>query len=184
MASLASVLPTVRGEFSKLKAPGPHDKVYNDECMYSFDSPFSDTGLYVSMSTWMGYGEDFYLQDAARTGNKLYVHLKWTQVPLAASAPAAASSASASASASESAAAAPEEAVTKLAIGVGGGFVTEARFDIVKEHALVVVCDNGPQRVPLPHAELPEFVSNVAMAIIDHNGMKSKMQVTTWTPTQ
>ena len=173
MASLAAVLPTVRGEFSKLKVPGPHDKVYNDECMYSFDSPFSDTGLYVNMSTWMGYGEDFYLQDAVRTGNKLYVHLKWMQVPLVASATSAASS---STTASVTAA----EEVTKLAIGVGGGFVTEAKYDIVKEHALVVICDGGPQRVSLPHAELPEFVSNVAQAIVEHNGMKSKMQVDSW----
>lgn len=24
---------------NKIKVPGPHDKVYKDECVYSFDSP-------------------------------------------------------------------------------------------------------------------------------------------------
>ena len=38
----------------------------------------------------------------------------------------------------------------------------------------------GPIFFPLPAPELPEFVSNVAMAIIEHGGMKSKMSVDSW----
>ena len=170
--SLSHVLPVIRGEFSKLRVPQVHDKVYNDECMFSFDSPFTDTGLYVNMSTFLGYGVDHYLADSARTGCKLYVHLKWTQVPIVPANAAAATS-------SEGATAAEDP--TKLAIGVGGGFITEAKFDITKEHALVVVTpDSGPQFIPLPNNELPEFVSNVAQAIVEHGGMKSKMQVDSW----
>ena len=170
MTSVADVLPTIRGQFSKIKVPGPHDKVYNDECMHSFDSPFTDTGLYVNMSTFLGYGVDYFLADSNRSGTRLYVHLKWTQVPLVA--PEGTSSAP------------PAEDPSKLAIGIGGGFITESKFDIVKEHSLVVIVGEGEQQkvslFALPNADLPEFVSTVAQAIIDHGGMKNSMQVDSW----
>ena len=172
MLSVAEVLSTIRGQFSKLKVPGPHDKVYNDECMHSFDSPFTDTGLYVNMSTFLGYGVDYFLADSNRSGMRLYVHLKWTQVPLVAPASEGASSAP------------PVEDPSKLAIGIGGGFITESKFDIVKEHSLVVITGEGEQQkvsfFALPNADLPEFVSTVAQAIVDHGGMKNSMQVDSW----
>ena len=171
MLSVADVLSTIRGQFSKLKVPGPHDKVYNDECMHSFDSPFTDTGLYVNMSTFLGYGVDYFLADSNRTGMRLYVHLKWTQVPVVAPV-------------SEGASSAPVEDPSKLAIGIGGGFITESKFDIVKEHSLVVISGEGEQQkvsfFALPNADLPEFVSTVAQAIVDHGGMKNSMQVDSW----
>jgi hypothetical protein len=43
-----------------------------------------------------------------------------------------------------------------------------------------VVTENGPVFIPLPENELPEYVSNVANAIIEHGGMKSMMQVDSW----
>lgn len=69
---------------------------------------------------------------------------------------------------------------SKLAIGTDGGFVTEAKYDIIKSNHLVVVTDGGPVFISLPNTELPEFISNVAEAIIQHGGMKSKMQVDSW----
>ena len=69
---------------------------------------------------------------------------------------------------------------SKLAIGTDGGFAGESKFDIVKVNQLVVVTENGPIFIPLPDTELPEYVSNIAQAIIDHGGMKSKMQVDSW----
>lgn len=56
-----------------------YDHVYNDECAFSFDTPFSPDGLYVSMKSFQGFGKPFVLLDRERTGNKLYVHLKWTR---------------------------------------------------------------------------------------------------------
>ncbi len=52
--SLSELLPIIRSQFSKLKICGPQDKVYKDECVYSFDSPFSDGGLFVNMATFQG----------------------------------------------------------------------------------------------------------------------------------
>ena len=82
MSDVSAVLSVIRGQISKLKIPSAHEKVYNDECMVSFDSPFSDAGLYVNMSTYLGYGADHYLADSARSKCQLYVHEKWTQIPI------------------------------------------------------------------------------------------------------
>ena len=161
MSNVGSLLPIIRGEMSKLRIPHGSDKVYKDECMFSFDSPFSDNGLYVNMITFHGYGKDYLMHDIKSSGCKIYLHELWQQV--------------------EKKEEKEQEAKpTKLAIGVSGGFMAESSYDVVKEHFLVVVNGDALESIRLPCPELPEFVSNVAQAIIDHDGMKLNMQVSTW----
>ena len=125
--------------------------------VYSFDSPFSDSGLYVNLTTLNGVGSDFLNLDSVKSGSKLYLHQKWNQIPKEKHE--------------------GESEPTKFAIGIEGGFIGESLFDVVKEHALVIVTKNGKQSFPLPDVSLPEFISNICQAIIDNDGMKSKMQV-------
>jgi len=47
-----AVLDLVRAGMRGLKAPGHYDKVFKEECMYSFDTPFSPGGLYVNLKTF------------------------------------------------------------------------------------------------------------------------------------
>lgn len=47
-----ALLDRVRQGMRGLKAPGHYDKVYKEECMYSFDTPFSPGGLYVNLRTF------------------------------------------------------------------------------------------------------------------------------------
>ena len=61
--------------FNRLKVPTVHDKVYNDECVLTFDSPFSDNGLYVNIITWQGFGEDVLQYDISK-GGRVYLHQK------------------------------------------------------------------------------------------------------------
>ena len=68
------VLNVIRGEFSKLRVPSSHDKVYKDECCLSFDSPYSPGGLYVNLVSLRGYGASYWRQDATKSGAKLYLH--------------------------------------------------------------------------------------------------------------
>ena len=82
MSDVSKVLAVIRGEISKVKIPGAYDKVYNDECVVSFDSPFSDGGLFVNMSTFLGYGVDHYLGDSSKSSCRLFVREKWTQTPI------------------------------------------------------------------------------------------------------
>lgn len=175
--SISALLPVIRSQFGGLRLPTARDKVYKDECLFSFDSPFSSTGLYVNLSTWAGFGEQYYLEDAAKTGHKLYLHQKWDQVEKKKGGDGDDEEEN-----TRDGAAAPE--VTTLAIGVPGGFMSESKYDIIKTHALVVLTDGGPVSVPLPCAELPEFVSNILQAVIDHDGMRAKMQLDTWSADQ
>lgn len=55
------------------RAPGPHDKVYKDECMFSFDTAFSPQGLYINLHTWQAFGADYVQLDATKSGNCLYL---------------------------------------------------------------------------------------------------------------
>jgi ubiquitin carboxyl-terminal hydrolase 5/13 len=52
MAVPEDVLDKVRLGMRGLKAPGHYDKVYKNECMYTFDTPESPGGLYVNLKTW------------------------------------------------------------------------------------------------------------------------------------
>jgi ubiquitin carboxyl-terminal hydrolase 5/13 len=121
----------------------------------SFDSPFSDAGLYVNLVTFMGFGGDFWRADAAKTGCSLYLHEVWKQVPKAS--------------------AAGDAPVTKLAIGVQGGFAggMGSDYDVDKHHELVVLTPTGDAvAVALPTQDLPDLVSSVVEAVIKHSGMK------------
>lgn len=97
-----------------IKIPTEHDKVYKDECVYSFDNPVStsppkikpnhalcrkpphidhiwlkldlksiatsfqetDTGLYVSLSSFLGLGKDHLERHFQKTGEAVYLHLR------------------------------------------------------------------------------------------------------------
>lgn len=58
-----ALLERVRAGMRGLKAPGHYDKVFKEECMYSFDTPFSPGGLYVNLKT-------FQVLKALRVGSK------------------------------------------------------------------------------------------------------------------
>ena len=67
-----SLLAIIRSEFSGLRVPSSHDKVYKDECVISFDSPYSEGGLYVNLKTWLGFGVDYVIRDAKRVACTRY----------------------------------------------------------------------------------------------------------------
>lgn len=63
-----------------VKTPSEHNVVYKDECMFSYDTPFSSGGVAVNLSTWQGFGEDFVALDHKRSSNSLYLLQKWKAV--------------------------------------------------------------------------------------------------------
>jgi len=155
MSIIDSLLVIIRENFSKIRIPTMGNKVYNDECVYSFDNPFSDSGLYVSLSTFQGVGEKFLRYHSTKTGSKLYLHHKWTHIPTDKN--------------DESSKQAPQ----KLGIGVEGGFTNDTNFELNKDFSLVIVQESSIDKVPLDHPNLPEFVVKVCQAVIDHPGLRS-----------
>lgn len=63
-----------------VRVPGAHDKVYKVECMFSFDTPLSPGGLYVSLSNFQAFGKEFVGLDQKNKKNRLYLHQIWRKV--------------------------------------------------------------------------------------------------------
>ena len=65
-----------------IRTPQAHDRVYKEECMFSFDTALSPGGLYLNLNTWQSFGQKFLGLDRERTGNRLYLHEKAHKVPV------------------------------------------------------------------------------------------------------
>ncbi|KAF6037548.1 USP5 [Bugula neritina] len=112
---------TLHEVLDSVRPPDPHKKVYKDECMYSFDSPDSETGLYICMKECYGFGKKFVEEYSRKSGNRVFLHLQRRHKIVVKS----------------------EEPVkkkpTKLAIDVEGGFDSNETKYTVEEHKSVVV---------------------------------------------
>jgi len=150
-----------------LKIPQHYDKVFKDECAFTFDTPYSEKGLCVNIRSWLGVSRDYLAVDLqrAKTAGGLYLLQKFKRVPK-------------EKPADQPAAVEP----TKLAIGVEGGFMVDDKWEIQKTYSLLVVDESGgrPEEVPLPCEELPTIVSSVCDAIIAHQGAKSMEDTNRW----
>jgi ubiquitin carboxyl-terminal hydrolase 5/13 len=93
----------------KVRIPTQHDSVFNEECLFSFDSPDSPDGLYICMEKFLGLGKRHVAEYTARTDNAIFVHRRRTKV--------------AKEDKGKDADDAPvPEKVSRMAIGVPGGF--------------------------------------------------------------
>ncbi|XP_052081738.1 ubiquitin carboxyl-terminal hydrolase 5-like [Mytilus californianus] len=129
----------LRQHLTKIKAPFGGEKVFKDECAFSFDNPESETGLYVCMNRFIGLGKQFVEPYFRKTGNAVFLHIKRIrkEIPKAADP--------------------PEKKVTKLAIGVEGGFsVDDKQYEFEETHSVVVLPDWTV--VPLPNQDIPDMV--------------------------
>lgn len=150
-------LEQVRAGMRGLTPASAYDKVYNDECVLSFDTPLSPGGLYVSLRSFLGFGAQHVQADSLRTGNSLYVHIHVTRVPKPKPEP------------GSEAASAP----TKMAIGMEGGFnVDGPQYEEHKETALVLM--PAGERIPLPCDDLPTLVSQCLSAVLSHAGANAE----------
>merc|ERR1719450_1434585 len=113
----AETLARVRGLMAGLKPPQHYDKVFKDECVFTFDTPFSEGGLAVNLKTWNGFAADMVDIDVKRCGGSggLYLLQEFRRVPK---------------EKPELEAADP----TKLSIGMPGGFL-EDKWDVIKKYS-------------------------------------------------
>ena len=69
----------IKNNLDRVKTPGPGDKVFKDECFFSFDSPECERGLYVCLNRWIGVGLKHLTRYSNRTDNKIFLHIKRTK---------------------------------------------------------------------------------------------------------
>lgn len=148
----------LRSNLSRVRIPEPTTRIYKHECCISFDTPKSDGGLFVDMSTFLAFGRDFVGWNYEKTGNPVYLHIKQTK----------------KADAEDR----PSKKPTLLAIGLDGGFDnSEPQYEEVCE--IVILPDNVT--LPFPSVELPEKVRLAVDAILLAEGAERKEQLASWT---
>lgn len=75
-------LEAARSHAGEAKQAKKFDKVFKDECMVCFRSPFSPDGLYVNLNTFQGFCRHHVDLDHERSGNVLYLNIKQTKVSM------------------------------------------------------------------------------------------------------
>merc|ERR1711953_1085574 len=66
----------LQGLASASRIPSPNDKVYKDECFFSFDNPKCENGLYVCLYSFFGFGRKYVEKYAEKSGRRLFLHCK------------------------------------------------------------------------------------------------------------
>ena len=73
-------LNLVRKQMSTVRTPSHYDRVFKDECQFSFDTALSPNGLFISMNSWQAFGHEFVEIDSKKSGQQLYLHELWHKV--------------------------------------------------------------------------------------------------------
>ncbi|XP_057320588.1 ubiquitin carboxyl-terminal hydrolase 5 [Microplitis mediator] len=132
-----------------VKIARPGDKVYKDECVYSFDTPESPSGLYVSLTSFHGLGRDYVERYYNKTGHRIYLNIKRIKEP-----------------SKEQAADGPAKKITRLAIGEPGGFNPNEKKYIIKESYKIVILPNFTS-FDYPSDEIPPEINNSVTSILN-----------------
>lgn len=145
--------------FGHIKIVDKNDRVYKDECIYSYDTPESDDGLYICMKSFEAVGSEFLNYYFERYGHAVYLNHRRLKYKL--NKPETCS----------------ENTVKpkRLAIGLEGGFDPDASskdYRIEDTYSLLILPDRV--NLPIPNAEFPELVLSSIQSIISAESSKLK----------
>lgn len=159
-------LNLIRRYLDKIRFPDASTEIYKEECVLSFDDPESELGIFLNLSTFTSFGAEFIARDFEKTGNGLYLQIKWKRVPKI--------NHQEIQSADQS-----DLQPTKLAIGVEGGFqVGGLDYEIEKTHSLFIL----PERIsiPYPNPSIPQFVCGIIDAVLARTDASKEAQALQW----
>ncbi|ALC43107.1 CG12082 [Drosophila busckii] len=161
---------------SKINVPCGNPPIYKDECVFSYDNPETPTGLYVCLQSFLGFGEAYVCEYAAKTGNCVFLHIRRERKLKEGE------------SAQEDVdgvAAGPERKITRLAIGVDGGCneTDMAKKYTIKDTYSIVVAPQLDKKMPYPNPELPMKVTQAVEGIIHSDSAITKLDKATMTGT-
>uniref|UniRef100_A0A8R1TSN7 Ubiquitin carboxyl-terminal hydrolase n=1 Tax=Onchocerca volvulus TaxID=6282 RepID=A0A8R1TSN7_ONCVO len=130
--------------------PESDDKIFKDECMYCFKTPLHSDGLYVCLERFAGFCNDHVMGYYKRTARKGFLWCKQIKKMLP--------------EAEE-----PQDKVTKLAIGVEGGFCSGPKYDITSEYAVVLAPDFDAK---IPLNRITSKLAQLCHKIIENEGVQ------------
>ncbi|KAF7269329.1 hypothetical protein GWI33_017650 [Rhynchophorus ferrugineus] len=137
---------------SSIKIPTENDKVYKDECVYSFDNLDTASGIFVSLTSFIGLGKDHVEQHYNKTKEAVYLHIGRIKTKIPSPEPGDG----------------PEKKITRLAIGVDGGFDPESgkkKFKYENVYKIVVLPEFSV--IEWPNENLPEIVKLSVNHLLD-----------------
>ncbi|RWS15264.1 ubiquitin carboxyl-terminal hydrolase 5-like protein [Dinothrombium tinctorium] len=133
-----------------VRIPNNGDRVYKDECVYCFDTPECETGLYVCLNTFLGVGRDFVDLHYRKSGNGVFLHILRTKREKA----------NVDCGDGES----QPKKLTKLGIGIEGGLMPDSsKYDYDETCSIVIY--PGFLTISLPNPKIPDIVLNSIAAI-------------------
>jgi len=105
-----------------IQVPGPLDKVYKDQCCFTYYTPESDGGLYICLHTFIAFSRKFVQFYHEVTGLTVFLHTKKTKVPII-----------------RTDASPDNKRPKRLGIGIEGGFNTEEDFEWRVDNKIVIL---------------------------------------------
>ncbi|XP_071869178.1 ubiquitin specific protease 5 [Bombus fervidus] len=135
---------------SNIRVPQKNDKIYKDECVYSFDTPDTSTGLYVNLTTFLGLGHDYVQHYYQLTKNPVFLHIKRKRKEIP----------------SKHQGDGPEKKITRLAIGTTDGFTPDQQKYTYHESYQIVILPNFIA-IPYPTDNLPQKVEVAIKSILE-----------------
>eukprot|EP00178_Gracilaria_changii_P026292 TRINITY_DN808_c0_g2_i1.p2 TRINITY_DN808_c0_g2~~TRINITY_DN808_c0_g2_i1.p2 ORF type:complete len:849 (+),score=127.98 TRINITY_DN808_c0_g2_i1:13335-15881(+) len=155
------VFDLVRQGMNTVRVPMRHDRVFKNECMFSFDTPESPSGLYTSLTTWQSFGADFVNRDYEKRKNPLYLKQVWKRVRV---------------EEAKDVDMSDKSEPSKMAIGMEGGFdIDKKPHERHVTNYLVVF--PSQQEIKLPNSDIPTVVTLAINAILEHDGVERTTQV-------
>uniref|UniRef100_A0A1B0B9A1 Ubiquitin carboxyl-terminal hydrolase n=1 Tax=Glossina palpalis gambiensis TaxID=67801 RepID=A0A1B0B9A1_9MUSC len=150
---------------SNIRIPCDKQPIYKDECVYSFDTPETSTGLYVNLTTFLGFGENYVLKYAEKTGNKVFLHIRREKF------------AKDNTMETNKEETGPKSKITRLAIGIEGGFNNNetTKYEYKDTYSIVVMPDIKT-KMPYPSPELPMIVNQSVEAVLAQDSAIMKLQ--------
>ncbi|KAH8322919.1 ubiquitin carboxyl-terminal hydrolase 5 [Drosophila kikkawai] len=147
--------------------------IYKDECVYSYDNPETPTGLYVCLHSFLGFGEAYVREYASKTGHKVFLHIRRVKTPKEGE--------GVDAECNPEEEAGPERKITRLAIGVEGGYNESdmAKKYEIKDTYSIVVAPQLDKKLPYPDPELPMRVTQAVEAILAADSAIAKLEKAT-----
>ncbi|KAF0916131.1 hypothetical protein E2562_000733 [Oryza meyeriana var. granulata] len=150
----------LRSHLHKVRIPEPTNRIHKDECCVSFDTPRSEGGLYVDMTSFLGFGKEHVAWNYEKTGNPVYLHIVQRRKLEP-----------------DDEADRPLKKPTLLAIGVEGGFnEQEPEYDVAFE---IVILPEFTS-LPFPSVDLPEKVRIAVDKVILAESADRKQQLASW----
>lgn len=130
--------------------------MWKEECAFSFKTPFDEAGLFLNLETYQAYSMNYVGVDHDRSGNALYLRIKYTKVEKEEEKHVEQKKEA-------------EQQPSKLAIGVEGGFDVDTgkRWEVVKDFALVLYPRlNDLLPFPSQETDIPMSIVATVEAII------------------